>query len=695
MSDFHRNMLADAASPYLRQHAGNPVHWQTWNAATLAHARETDTPILLSAGYSACHWCHVMAHESFENPAIARVMNAHFVCIKLDREERPDIDRVYQLAHQALHGRGGGWPLTAFIDPQDLVPFFTGTYFPPAPRHGLPAFGDLLVHVRDYFDAHRDALREQATALREWLAQVESNPAPASALPDVATTQALALEQFTANFDPQHGGSAGAPKFPRAAELEWLLGLPDAGTRNMAHLTLRQMAQRGLQDHLGGGFFRYCVDADWTIPHFEKMLYDNAQLLPAYARAAADAALDAGTRTLAHRAASGIVDWIEREMTLADGTFASSLDADSEHEEGKFYLWTRGAMAGALDAPHAALALAAYGLDRAPNFEARAWHLVRDESLDTLATSTRRSPEDTARALEEARQSLLAVRMRRTPPNRDDKTLTAWNALAITGLARSALMLDDARRAALAQRALEGLRHDAWLDGTLYANIAPPAARIPGFLDDHAFLLDALLETLQWRFDPQHLAWATALADALLERFVDPASGAFWFAAAEHATPLARGRQYTDDALPNGNAVAIRALLRLGHLIGETRYLDAAERALQAGAAALTQLPAACPTLLRAQAEAAHPRRQLVVRCAPEQAAAWRATVRTALAENNLSPATDAIDVFVIDAPAGALPGVLGARAVASASGSAQLCTGLTCQLSVTDPAKLSDALRA
>ncbi|HET8764404.1 MAG TPA: hypothetical protein VFM52_04215 [Rhodanobacter sp.] len=454
------------------------------------------------------------------------------------------------------------------------------------------------------------------------------------------------------------------------------------------------MARRGLQDHLGGGFFRYCVDADWTIPHFEKMLYDNAQLLPVYARAAADPAFDAGTRALAQRAASGIVDWLERDMLRADGGFASSMDADSEHEEGKFYLWTRESMATALDTRLAGLALRAYGLDRAPNFEGRAWHLVRDEPVEALAASMQRGPNEVEQDLETAREALLAARTQRTPPGRDDKALTAWNALAIAGLARSALVLDDAGCAALAQRALDSLRRGAWLDGKLYANIAPPAARIPGFLDDHAFLLDALLDMLQWRFDPGDLAWAVALADALLERFSDTASGAFWFAAADHATPLARGRSFTDDALPNGNAVAIRALLRLGHLLGETRYLDAAERALQAGASTLVQLPAACPTLLRAQAEAAQPRLQLVVRCTPAQAATWRMAMRGALAQNRLPLGNDAIDVFVIDMPADALPGVLGARTVATPHGSAQICTGLTCQAPLTEPADLVAAVR-
>src|SRR5690348_17136727 len=305
------NALAHASSPYLRQHADNPVHWQEWNEATLAHAKQVDTPILLSIGYSACHWCHVVAHESVEVEAIAQAMNALFVNIKLDREERPDLDRVYQLAHQALSGRGGGWPLTMFLDPQDLTPFFAGTYFPPLPRHGLPGFGELLQRVREYFDTHRDELRLQNDRLREWMAH--AGTAPGDEIPNADDATALAAQRIATRFDPENGGTRGAPKFPHAGELQLLIECAiEPHSRPireenqiaptvqecmaMATLTLRTMAARGLQDHLGGGFFRYCVDAAWTIPHFEKMLYDNAQMLPLFARAARANKLDDGAR---------------------------------------------------------------------------------------------------------------------------------------------------------------------------------------------------------------------------------------------------------------------------------------------------------------------------------------------------------------------------------------------------------------
>jgi uncharacterized protein YyaL (SSP411 family) len=704
--DFSRNRLADASSPYLRQHAGNPVDWQPWDDATLVHARDTDTPVLLSIGYSACHWCHVMAHECFEDPGIAARMNASFVNIKLDREERPDIDRAYQLAHQALSGRGGGWPLTAFLDPQDLSPFYIGTYFPLAPRHGLPGFPEVLRQVREYFDTHRGELRAQAGQLRDWLQRAHADSSEPATEP--GAVQTVALQRIGARFDRQYGGNAGAPKFPRATESEWLLDIrgkhPTAS--RMAHLALANMATRGLQDHLGGGFFRYCVDADWTIPHFEKMLYDNAQLLPLYARlaraneyghtarAATNPDTDSPLREDAASAMQGIVDWLARDMTAPSGAFFSSLDADSEHEEGKYYLWTRDEVRAALDEADHPLAEAAFGLDAPPNFEGRAWHLLRAVPLYVLAERFEQTPAETAQRLDAIRRRLLAARSARVPPARDDKILTAWNALAISGLSRCARLLDDTRCAGMARAALDALREAVWIDGTLYANAAEPAWRIPGFLDDHAFLLDALLETMQVAFAPRDLEWAIALADALLDKFGGDASGAFRFSALQHATPLTHHESWTDDALPNGSATAIRSLLRLGHLTGDARHLDRAAHALRAATGALNRYPDACPTLLRALDESVHPRPQIVVRCPAARAAEWRAALHSALHGARLVPGGDPVDALLIPEDATGLPGVLAAREPRG-DGVAYVCSGLACQAPVTSPDALADSLRA
>ncbi|HLI17505.1 MAG TPA: thioredoxin domain-containing protein [Rhodanobacteraceae bacterium] len=717
--EFDDNRLADASSPYLRQHAGNPVHWQIWNDVTLAHARASDMPILLSIGYSACHWCHVMAHECFENAGIAAAMNAAFVNIKLDREERPDIDRVYQLAHQALTGRGGGWPLTAFLDPQDLVPFYIGTYFPPTPRHGLPGFPAILERVRAYFDSHRGELREQAGRLREWVQRVEAGVSGST--PDANSTNTEAMQRLAARFDSRWGGNAGAPKFPRAAELEWLLdpsppgrrwraapdeasGSPDPhpcpspggrGVLKHAHRTLRMMATRGLQDHLGGGFFRYCVDAEWTIPHFEKMLYDNAQLLPAYARLAVSEHADAALRVTSRNAVLGIAGWLSRDMTAPDGAFYSSLDADSEHEEGKFYLWTRDQVQSLMPDAEFAVAERAFDLDKPPNFEGKAWHLLREVPLQTIAGETGGSVAKTEARFAAARRMLFEAREQREHPAHDDKILTAWNALAISGLARAARLLDDAHLAAMARRALDALRASIWIDGELFANAADPASRVPGFLDDHAFLLDALLESLQFEFEPRDLDWATAIADALCAKFSDPDSGGFWFSTERHATPLARGRNWTDDALPNGNAIAIRSLLRLGHLIGETRYLDTAERALRAGSAALDQYPEACPSLLLALIEFERPRPQIVVRCPQSHRSKWQETLRDGLRSAGLALGGDPVDAFIIPSECDALPGVLAARETRGNTGTAWVCSGMTCQAPVTSPGEFAHTLRA
>ncbi|HEX7382418.1 MAG TPA: thioredoxin domain-containing protein [Nevskiaceae bacterium] len=686
---FDSNQLRDASSPYLRQHAGNPVHWQQWREATLARARQTDTPILLSIGYAACHWCHVMAHGCFENPTIAALMNASFINIKLDREERPDIDHVYQLAYQGLNNRGGGWPLTAFLDPQTLAPFYVGTYFPPTAAQGLPGFPEVLKGVRSYFDGHRGELQAQADELRAWLQRVQA--ASPSDLPTVEAAAHNALQRIRAHSDPDWGGSRGAPKFPRAIELEWLLDRVsvDHEGGDMAWLTLEKMAGRGLQDHLGGGFFRYCVDESWTIPHFEKMLYDNAQLLPVYARMASDERATNSRREIARRAVQGIVDWLMRDMRSPQGTFYSSLDADSEHEEGKFYLWTREQLRAALPAADVAFAERLYGFDQLPNFEGRTWHLLRTRSVDEAARAADLPTNEATARAEAIRKRLFEVREARVHPARDDKILTAWNAVTISGLARTARTLDDPRCADLALQALRGLQDAAWLDGVLYANVAAAPDRIEGFLDDYAFLLDALLEALQLRFDAELLGWALTLARDLVARFGGAAEGGFQFSANHHATPLTRSVRWQDDALPSGNGIAIRSLLRLGHLIGDVHLLDAAEKALQAGAGILRSYPEAALSLLIALEEYQQPRAQLVVRCGPAQAAAWERQIATWRQRQQAGGA--AVDAFHIPTSAGDLPGVLSARTELDAAGTAYLCRGTVCDAPLRSP----NALRA
>ena len=678
------NRLSQEASPYLRQHADNPVDWWPWGAEALAAARAQDKPILLSIGYSACHWCHVMAHESFEDAATARAMNDKFICIKVDREERPDLDKIYQLAHQALTRHGGGWPLTMFLAADDLTPFYAGTYFPRQARYGMPPFAYVLEQVRDLWDQRRGDVHAQNATLREFLDQYGNGATHADALSDAPIH--AALRQIEQNFDRTHGGHLGAPKFPHCAEMELLLDLDTDDTRSMVELTLARMADGGIHDQIGGGFCRYSVDERWEIPHFEKMLYDNAQLLPLYAiraRATGNAQY--------LRAAQELVAWLEREMTSTSaqsgGAFYAALDADSEGEEGKFYIWQRDEVRALLSDDELAVAERYYGFDRAPNFEGTHWNPIVAESVDAIAAALTRTTADIEAVIGRARAKLFAARSPRVRPGLDDKILTAWNALMIAGLARATRALDAPALTVLAANAIEFLLVQSWRDERLLASYAGGVAKLPAYLDDYAFLLDALLEFLQSDWNNRYLAWVTALADALIERFEDREHGGFWFTAHDHEALIQRPKPFADEAIPSGNGVAARALLRLGHLLGETRYLDAAERTLRAGYPAMQQMPAACATLQRALNDFLHPRTHIVVRVVTvADQESWREAVATYIDRRT--------DLYVIPEYAAMLPGTLAAQSFV-AGGVAYLCRGTQCEPPIATPAALVDALRA
>jgi uncharacterized protein YyaL (SSP411 family) len=676
-----KNRLARETSPYLRQHAHNPVDWWPWSDEALAHARRERKPILLSIGYAACHWCHVMAHESFEDDATARVMNALYVNIKVDREERPDIDKVYQLAHQALARRGGGWPLTVFLAPDDLVPFFAGTYFPKTPRYGSPAFVQVLEGARAWFDSKPAEVRAQNHALAGFLADYGRGDAYAAALDDAPI--GLALERIAATFDRENGGHVGGPKFPHAGEIELLLRHANdervkPSPSEMAHRTLERIALRGLDDHLGGGFFRYCVDAQWEIPHFEKMLYDNAQLLPVYAEAAV--VLD---EPGFERPADACASWVAREMIAPDGGFFSSLDADSEGEEGRYYVWQRDEVRALLNADEFAIVEMRYGLDRPPNFEGEAWHLVVSADFDGIGARIGLAPAEARRRLGTAIPKLLAARDRRVRPGLDDKILTAWNALMIRGAARAARTHADRPLLAEAERALDFLHANVWREGRLFACHAGGVAKFPAYLDDHAFLLDAVLAMLRVRWRRRDLDWAIALADALLARFEDAQAGGFFFTAHDAEALPQRPKPWMDESLPSGNGIAARALLRLGHLAGETRYLDAAERTLRAAWATLSEVPHACPALLLALGDFLEPPPHVVIRYRDEGAAqGWRGPV-----------ANTHVDAYFIAGDADGLPGVL-AQQAASAPVVAYLCRGTSCDPPLTSPGAFAAALQ-
>ncbi|RMD78727.1 MAG: thioredoxin domain-containing protein, partial [Gammaproteobacteria bacterium] len=615
------NRLAGETSPYLRQHADQPVAWQPWDQEALEAARTLDRPILLSIGYAACHWCHVMAHESFADPAVAALMNRLYVNLKVDREERPDLDRIHQLAHQALTGRPGGWPLTVFLDPRDLTPFFAGTYFPRHPRYGMPAFTEVLERVAAYFREHRGEVRRQGVVLRRALAQAES---PGGGPPPAGGAGALdegpirrARDRLLTGLDPAHGGWGPGPKFPMAPRLAFLLeraARGDGEARHGLERTLTAMADGGLRDHLAGGFFRYCVDGRWEIPHFEKMLYDNAQLLGLYARA-----WRLTGEPLYREVAAETAGWMLAELAMPEGGLAASLDADSELAgrvvEGGHYLWTREEVEEALG-EEAPLFLRRFGLDGPPNFEGR-WHLAVRAGLARLEEETGLARPALLARLEEARRRLAARRARRPRPARDGKRLTAWNALAAEALATAGRLLGEPAWVAAAEEILAFLRRALWREGRLLASHHEGRSRHAGLLEDHAFLLEALLAQLRARWRPEALAWARALAAQLLERFQAPGGG-FFQTPSDHEPLLIRPRPLADDALPSGNGAAARALLRLGRLLGEPRWVEAAERTLQAARPALEAHPEEHPGLLLALEELLHPPRLAVLR-APEE----------------------------------------------------------------------------
>jgi hypothetical protein len=661
--------LAGETSPYLLQHAGNPVDWHPWGSEARERARREDKPILLSVGYSACHWCHVMAHESFEDPAVAAVMNALFVNVKVDREERPDVDQIYQAAHALLTRRSGGWPLTMFLTPAG-EPFFGGTYFPKEGRYGLPAFIDLLPRVAAAYRDQRDAIARQSGQIIEALASMEPAPAEAAeagaALPAAAPQGALAA--LARSFDPEHGGFGRAPKFPHPTDLALCLRehalTGDAGALRMAERTLSRMADGGIHDQLAGGFCRYSTDGEWSIPHFEKMLYDNGPLLGLYADLSRITG-DARHADVAH----GIVAWLTREMRAPDGGFYSSLDADSEGEEGRFYVWSADEVRAVLPAADYALVAPHFGLDGPPNFEGRAWNLRVAKPLADVAARLGVPLAEAQARLAAAKAALLAARGARVRPGLDDKILTSWNALAIAGLARAARALAEPGWADLAVEATDALRRTAWRDGRLLATRKGSHAHLNAYLDDYAFLLAALLELMQTRFRQQDFAWACDIADVLLAQFEDSARGGFFFTSHDHERLIHRPKPGHDNATPSGTGVAAQALIALGHLAAVPRYVDAGERAVRLHANALAQAPAGYATLLAALEDTLAPPAAVLLVGEPAECAGWQRAL-----EARYRPTTQVFDL----AGSGGLPPAL-AKGTAGARSAAWVCRGTHC----------------
>jgi uncharacterized protein YyaL (SSP411 family) len=682
-----RNRLAGETSPYLLQHAGNPVDWYPWGPEALEKARAEDKPILLSIGYSACHWCHVMAHESFEDAATAALMNELFVNVKVDREERPDLDRIYQAAHQMLTQRGGGWPLTMFLSPRDQRPFFGGTYFPPEPKYGMPAFRDLLKRVAQYYREHGEDVRRQGDALIEVFGQMQ--PTAAAQAPLTRAPLATGRAALQRDFDGRFGGFGDAPRFPHPMNLEFLLRTwratagddqPDLQALYMATLTLTRMAEGGLYDQVGGGFCRYSVDPYWMIPHFEKMLYDNGQLLALSAQAAV-----ATGDALFRRVAQETADWILRDLANPAGAYYSTLDADSEGHEGKFYVWTPDEVRALLDEREYAVLARRFGLDRDANFEGR-WHLHAFEPLEKVAEEAGLAAGEADSLLDSARAKLLAVRNRRVWPGRDDKILTSWNGLAIAGLAAAARTLDRADYVDSAARAVAFLREHCWFGGRLLAVHKDGRSRFPAYLDDHAFLAWGLLELLQARWHGPWLAWAIELAETMLAHFEDREAGGFYFTADDHESLIHRPKTFGDDATPAGNGVAARVLLRLGYLLAEPRYLDAAERTLRAAWSLMERYPHGHTSLLMALDELTEPPTIVVLRGAADDLAVWRAELDKLFEPRRL--------VLAVPADATGLPAALADKRP-QAGTVAYVCRGTTCSAPLATLGELVRSLKS
>ncbi|TKS59708.1 MAG: thioredoxin [Nitrospira sp.] len=570
--DSFSNRLITESSPYLRQHALNPVEWYAWGPEALARAKAEDKPIHLSIGYSACHWCHVMAHECFQNPDIAKLMNDHFINVKVDREERPDLDDIYQKAVQVFFGRGGGWPLTMFLTP-DQEPFYGGTYFPPVPRYNLPGFPQVLLGAVEAYRNHGGDVKKNVERVKAGLALVSSHRTSQEPLTDRLLDDGVKdLDLF---FDPVHGGFGEGPKFPTVPPLSLLLR-QTYRTEDQAHqekvlLQLRKMAAGGIYDHLGGGFHRYSVDGQWFVPHFEKMLYDNAQLVRIY--------LDGWRLTKEIRFRQVVeetLDYLRRELMHPDGAFFAAQDADSEGEEGRFFVWESDEIMAVLGQELGQTFCRAFGVTSSGNFEGK----TVLNRLGTLDLSLEEQ-EQLDSVLRPARKKLLAAREGRVKPQRDENIITSWNALAVSTFFDAYQTFGTPWYLSTAEQALTFMIDYAIQDGLVFRTVAGGRGRITGYLDDYAYLAAALLDAFETTSHVWYLDQARVATDSMLNQFWDDSIGGFYFTGKHHEALIHRMKSGVDSAVPSGNAVAVQVLLRLFSLTGEQSYDERAEQTLR------------------------------------------------------------------------------------------------------------------
>lgn len=615
VSFFQQNNLLSSHSPYLRQHAEQPIHWQSWSDDTLNYARQQNKPILLSIGYSACHWCHRMARESFSNPQIAEFINQHFVAIKLDREERPDLDKLYQQTHQALNQTPGGWPLNVFLEPDSLMPFFAGTYFPEkslteqdnseagssknefnrTSATEQTSFQELLVSIQDIFNSKPDDVKQMTNHVKQHLQAF--NQTQQSHCEETLVNKFL--QQYLQYCDKQWGGLQGAPKFPQATILMLLLNTvihkrPSESEQLYQAIMLasQSMSKVGLFDHLAGGFFRYCVDDYWGVPHFEKMLYDNALLMSFYTQLA-KFNKEGSVAFVSRR----IHQWLNNEMKHDSGGFCATLDADTLEQEGAYYLFDKQEVKSLLTEEEWQIAEMAFGLHQAPNINNQ-WHLHQWYSDESLAKKLGLPLKQIQWQMEPVKQKLLAQRNQRNKPLRDEKILTAWNALTILAMYQTGQLLNDESMIEQATSTLNFIQKNLWVDQSIMSCYKDGFAYQSGFLDDYAYLADALLESLTVDWNRERFEWLEKLVEKMVNEFYDSDSNAFRFSN-EQDCP-ADIITFADDALPNGNAIAVKVLQAFGQLSENTDYTHMANSILQSAADAMHKTPLGHATMLSA-----------------------------------------------------------------------------------------------
>ena len=680
------NRLANETSPYLLQHKDNPVDWYPWGEEALKRAREEDKPVLLSVGYSACHWCHVMERESFEDDETARMMNENFVNIKVDREERPDIDSIYMAAVQALT-RHGGWPMTVFLTP-DGAPFYGGTYFPPIPSRGMPSFQQLLLSVVDAYENRREEVLQNAQAVRDYL-----QASTAAVIPEAETSGTELLDRaagvLLSQLDRRFGGFGGAPKFPQAMNLEVLLRhhhrTGERSALDGVELTCRQMANGGIYDQLGGGFSRYSVDGYWLVPHFEKMLYDNALLSRLYLET-----YQATGNAFYRRIAEETLDYVLRDMTSEEGGFYSAEDADSEGEEGKYYVWTPDELEAALDPDEARLAVRYWDVTERGNFEGKnILHVARPP--EAVADEFGLSPEELWARIAGIRAKLFAVREERVRPGRDEKILAAWNGLMLRSFALAARVTgrEDYREAAIenATFIVEKLIED----GRIHRSYKDGRARFNGYLEDYAMVADGLVALYEATFETRWLVEADALLDAVSELFWDEEKRAFYDTPADHEELVTRPRDVYDNAAPSGTSVATEVLLKLALFLDRSDYHQRAEDVLDELAGGMEKVPSGFGRLLCALDLSISETREVAIVGDPE-AQDTRVLLETVYA--GYLPNKVVAGRGPDDDEAGGLIPLLAQRPAREGKATAYVCVHYACQTPTTDPEELSRQLR-